>query len=156
MRATHAINVALALALALAFCVGRVAADKPAADNPDVDKALLIGAWQFVSATEGGRDQPVPADMRLVITGDVLKTERPGQDPMGGRYKLDGSRRPRHIDLAVEEEPGRPIVQKGIYELDGDTLHIRLAAAGQARPDDLKGKEAKAETTWVLKRAERR
>lgn len=133
--------------IALVFFVGGVAAVEP-----DADKEGPRGNWRFVSTTEGGREQHVPEDMRLVMTDDRWTTTRPRQDAMGGKYTLDDSKRPRHIDMVVEGDPSRPIVQKGIYERDGDTLRIRIAAAGESRPADFNGNEAKAETTWVLKR----
>ena len=144
MRATH-LTMSI---LTVVWCVA-------AADKPDADTHAIKGTWRYVSTTEGGQSQAVPADMRLVITADLWKTVRPGQDPMGGKYTLDASKRPPHIDLMIEEDAGRPIVQKGIYELDGDTLRIRFAAAGKPRPADFKSRETSGSTTWVLKRAGR-
>jgi uncharacterized protein (TIGR03067 family) len=144
MRATH-LTIPI---LAIMCCVA-------AADKPDADTDAIKGTWRYVSTTEGGQSQAVPADVRLVITADLWKTVRPGQDPMGGKYTLDASKRPPHIDLMIEEDAGRPIVQKGIYELDCDTLRIRFAAAGKSRPADFKSKETSSGTTWVLQRVGR-
>src|SRR5205085_3230463 len=117
--------------IAMALCLGGAVADKADADGEGPQ-----GSWRYVSATEGGKQRAVPDDMRLVMTDDHWTTSRRGQDPMGGTYIVDDSKRPRHIDLIVEEQPGRPIVQKGIYERDGDTLRIRFAPAGGPRPKD--------------------
>jgi uncharacterized protein (TIGR03067 family) len=143
MRATYGLTSVIALVL----CLGGAAPDKP-----DADEEGPRGNWRYVSATEGAREHAVPDDMRLDITEDHWTTSRPGQDPMGGKYALNDSKRPRHIDLMVEEQPGHPIVQKGIYERDGDTLCIRFAVAGEPRPSDFKGNGSKGATTWVLKR----
>ena len=133
--------------LALTMCVAASAAEKP-----DSDKEKIKGSWQFVSSTEGGQETKLPSGMTVVITDSLLTTRRPGQDLVGGKYMLDPTQKPRQIDLSIEETRGHPIVQKGIYDLQGDTLRIHLAVAGQPRPTDFEAKAGDSGTVWVLKR----
>ena len=57
---------------------------------------------------------------------------------------------PAAIDTTHELDPGKPIVQLGIYSLKGETLKLSLAAAGMTRPRSFNEKTA---TTITLRRA---
>jgi len=65
------------------------------------------------------------------------------------KYTLNSSQTPKHIDTTHELDPGKPIIQLGIYSLDGDTLTLSIASAEAPRP---KGFSNKADVSFVLKR----
>jgi uncharacterized protein (TIGR03067 family) len=88
----------------------------------------------------------------LVITSDVIKIVYSKDDPMGWKYTIEPSKKPKQMDWFVEEQPGHPIHQTAIYSLDGDTLKICSTAAGKSRPTRFESKKGDFGGLWVLKR----
>ena len=124
-----------------------------AAEKADGDEQAIRGAWTFVKVLDQGEEQPVPEGMSVVITADMLTVRRQGQDAMGQKYTIDPSRKPKEMDLIAEIDPGRPIRQLAIYELQDDTLKIAQAAAGKPRPKDFESRKGDFGGVWILKRA---
>jgi hypothetical protein len=52
----------------------------------------------------------------------------------------------------LELDPGHPIRQPAIYQLEGDTLKIASTAAGKPRPVDFVSRKGDFGGVWVLKR----
>src|SRR3954469_17986090 len=90
----------LGVVAAVSFAAGRGDPDAKPGDGKEV-----LGTWKVVSVRESGHDAPVPGDMGVVITSDTLVIRRGEQDPMGMRYKVDATKRPRQIDWIAEIDP---------------------------------------------------
>ena len=116
------------------------------------DPERIQGTWGFGSVVEQGKEQPMPKENRVVITPEVMKIVYPKDDPMGWRYTIDPAKSPKEMDWIVEIDPGHPIRQLAIYELDGDTLKICSAAAGKPRPTRFESKQGDFGGLWILKR----
>ena len=117
------------------------------------DHELIQGTWKVVSAQEAGKAPKIPDDLRFVITADTLFIKPGKDDPIGMKYKLDASKKPKAMDTTHEIDPGKPISQLAIYALDGDELKLCLEAAGKPRPTKFESKAGETTIVWVLKRA---
>jgi len=121
-------------------------------DNAKSDKELILGTWEVVSATESGREVPVDG-ARFIFTVDIMtlqpKDATDVQDMIGVKYTLDPTTKPKSIDTSHELDPGKPIIQLGIYSLKGDTLELCLEGAGKPRPTELGGETGHG---FILKR----
>lgn len=115
------------------------------------DRERIQGTW-FGSVIEQGKEQPMPKENRVVIKSDLFLLVYPKDDPMGWRYTIDPAKSPKEMDWIVELDPGHPIRQLAIYELDGDTLKICSAAAGQPRPTKFESKQGDFGGLMILKR----
>jgi uncharacterized protein (TIGR03067 family) len=128
-------------------------AEPPDKKSPS-DSELIRGTWKVISCEVGGKDAPEFRDLRIVFTADRLKfmPKKGADEPMTVSYKLDAAKKPKHIDTSHEIDPGKPIVQLGIYELDGDTLRYCWEAASKGRPKEFKTKANGTSQLFVLKR----
>jgi uncharacterized protein (TIGR03067 family) len=116
------------------------------------DHDLIQGTWKVVSAEEAGNTREVRDNVHFVITADSLSMTWGGADLVRMKYTLDATKRPKAIDTTHEIDPGKPIVQLGIYALDGDELKLCLEAAGKPRPAKLESKVGATSVFLVLKR----
>jgi uncharacterized protein (TIGR03067 family) len=78
----------------------------------------------------------------LTFTGDKYEQALGGTVNERGTIKLDASKKPMTIDLAIGEGTDAGKAQLGIVEVSGDTmkLHLDSPGAGQ-RPTDFTGKD---------------
>ena len=108
----------MVVVLAFGFLTAATANDQDAAVKDELKK--LEGTWVriYVEAdgkkSEDGKKEPDKA-IRLVIGGDKF-----GKDT----FKLDPSKKPKHIDLAQIDDKGKAMTLPGIYELKGDVLKV--------------------------------
>jgi uncharacterized protein (TIGR03067 family) len=137
----------LAALCAAALC----AADRQREAKTDHD--LIQGKWKVVSVKESGRSPRVPDDLRVVITADTISIEQGNDDPIGMKYQLHPSERPKAMDVTHEIMPGKPIRQLAIYALRGDELELCLEAAGKPRPTGFESAAGDTTVVWVLGRA---
>jgi uncharacterized protein (TIGR03067 family) len=129
-----------------------------AKDNAPSDQDQILGTWEIVSSHEAGKDvSETYRAMKVVFTRDRLKLmpKDQTQDALQLKYKLDPMKKPKHIDTTHELDPGKPISQLGIYELDGDNLKICLEAADRGRPDKFETKPNGSAHLMVLRRAKK-
>jgi uncharacterized protein (TIGR03067 family) len=136
--------------LALVTTCGVVAAAGDAAETPDAKS--IQGTWEFVSIHDQGKQRDVPAGMRAIIKADALSFGVNKDDSMGCKYTIDPAKTPKQMDWFVEEDPGRPLHQPGIYKLEGDTLTVCMTAVGKPRPIKFESKAGDFAHLWVLKR----
>ena len=71
--------------------------------------------------------------IKIKFVGDKLVLDLFGTKTEG-TFKLDPTKKPRTIDLTLDDK-----TSQGIYELNGDSLKIVLAEPGQPRPKDFNG-----------------
>ena len=124
----------LLAAIALAAGIGGQAG-KPQGKTPT---AAVQGTW-IISTING---QPGPDGMSLTFTGDKYEQALGGQVNERGTIKVDASKKPMTIDLAIGDGQDAGKAQLGIFEVAGDTMKLHLAApAATQRPTDFTAKE---------------
>jgi RNA polymerase sigma factor (sigma-70 family) len=129
---------------------GEKPAAKPGEDAGKDDLKKLQGTWRLVAAEEGGKAVP-PANFgrntHWVFHG-TKATFTSGLRVLTGTITLDPGKDPRWVDLAI----GGGLVQRGIYELKGDTLRLFLQPAGAERPTEFRTKEGTQERIATYER----
>jgi uncharacterized protein (TIGR03067 family) len=141
-------------ALALSFLT---AADVPSdksdkALTKDLDK--MQGRWSAAGGEQAG--EAIPKEdvktIRFVITNDSYTFTMSGHHEKG-TLKLDASKKPKTVDIHITEGGDAGQTQLGIYELEGDTLKICFAQAGQERPTEFATKPESRTGLLIFQRA---
>jgi uncharacterized protein (TIGR03067 family) len=113
------------------------------------DEERLQGTWNYAVAEVDGRP-PIRKKLTALqkkkgfpsqsITFQGNKFEIKWDDTIiqAGTYKLDPSKAPKTIDIAVTEGDGKGAVQFGIYELKGHVFSVCYDPKGTKRPTELK------------------
>jgi len=125
-------------------------------DLPEDDRDRIQDTWVTVSFEVNGQGAPPEAvkDIRTVFK-DKDYVQKKGDEVLEeGTFTLDPDKKPRQIDFKIGKGQDQGKDQFGIYELDGDTLKICVAAPGaEVRPADFKtGPES--QTALVVMRRE--
>jgi uncharacterized protein (TIGR03067 family) len=110
-----------AFGLAAVLLVGVTAALQAGGQG---DKEKIQGTWQLESIKFGDKEISNPGGDATMIFKDGKVTMK-GKEQEGS-YKIDPSKKPKHIDLEGAFGGGKKGAGKmpGIYELEGDTLKI--------------------------------
>ncbi len=133
------------LAVLLTAAASRAAEDKKA----DKDEDKIVGAWVMVSGEKGGEKAPEKfvKSFRLTYAAGGKVTARAKENKEEeGTFKLDASKKPAQIDMAVGDK-----TLEGIYSLEGDNLKLCVAEAG-SRPTDFKSPEGSKTMIIILRR----
>jgi len=96
------------------------------------DEDRIRGTWTMVSGEKGGEKVPeeLIKEFKLTFAAEgKFKVLAEGQE-REGTYKLDAKKKPRQIDLNVDDK-----ALEGIYVLDGNNLKLCVAKAGD-RPSE--------------------
>lgn len=136
--------------LLLLLAMPLIAAD--AKKDSEKDEKLIQGYWLATSVRQDGKKLPKKqtAQTCVVVTEKRLSFGKIGGELMSVNYTLDSTKTPGALDTTHELSPGKPIVQLGIYSLEGSRLKLSIASAGKARPKRFREKAA---TTLVLRRS---
>jgi uncharacterized protein (TIGR03067 family) len=124
-------SVALALTLLAAGLVGGQVGDagKEKKDQAiEEDRKALLGKWALTSGEMAGKPFPLEkGPATLEFKRDTFDGFVPGMI-----YKIDPTKKPKHIDLIVTRD-GKEIITRGIYSLEkGElTLAIPLVPVGK-------------------------
>jgi RNA polymerase sigma factor (sigma-70 family) len=105
-----------------------VAAD----EKPKSDKELILGTWIPVSVEQNGKKIPKERwETKVVITKDKFTSHRPGDETFEYTYTIDPEKKPKEIDLTMDD-----MTYPGIYELKGTTLKLVGGSLERPRPTD--------------------
>jgi len=94
----------------------------------------LQGSWTLTSIN--GQDaaaQGISGD--ITFTGDTYVVTINGSVDERGTVKIDASKKPMLIDLAITEGPGESSNKRqlGLIEIAGDTIRFHMAAPGNPK-----------------------
>ncbi len=114
----------------------------------------IEGEWRMTRGIFNGAalDASMVAYCRRVTRGDVTTVLAGPKVMMSARFTLDPSTTPRQIDYLNLAGSHAGKTQQGIYELDGDSLRISIAAPGHARPSDFSTAKGDGRTLTVFAR----
>jgi len=109
--------------------------------------------WHFVSIEIEGRPVPEEAfkEDTLVLKGKQFSSTIQGKTT-NGVFKIDPTVTPKAIEITLTDPPGKDKTMKGIYEMEGDTQKICMAAPGKARPTEFVSKPDGSQIIQVLKK----
>ena len=96
------------------------------ADDKGGDAKKLEGTWYLKSATRDGKPVDDMKDGQVVIAGDrftIKPKEGKGQE---FTFKVDSSKKPKVLDMALVENVPNASPGLVIYELDGDNLKMAI------------------------------
>jgi uncharacterized protein (TIGR03067 family) len=128
-------------------------------DKADVGKEFkkFQGVWTFESVEAGGKKAPADELKGLTVTfaGDKYTVKKGDEVFQVGTQKLDPSKSPKTIDVAVTDGFKKGSVMLGIYEIDGDTLKVCFDEEGKKRPTEFKSPTGSETFVNVHKRAKR-
>jgi uncharacterized protein (TIGR03067 family) len=132
-------RIALVLSVISFSVVAGYAADD--ATKQEYDK--FKGTWRIESLEIKGEklSGDFVKNFKLVIDGDTFKSSGAEGDA-SGTFKVDVSKKPKHLDIEFKEGLEKGKVLKCIYELDGDTYKLCLDTTGKTRPTEFSSKGA--------------
>jgi uncharacterized protein (TIGR03067 family) len=111
-----------------------------AGDAPDEavkkEKQKLQGTWVAESVVVKGKANEKLQGAKFNFSGDKVTMEFDGKK-QEGTYAIDPTKSPKHIDLTFLRD-GRKDVDRGIYQIEGDTL--KMCVRGGYRKFDRDGK----------------
>lgn len=125
------IRVATAL-LAIAIAVP-LSAQKPGVSGA----AALQGTWVFQSINDQAPPEGSP-ELSVTFSGTNYHQTLGGTVSERGTFKVDASKKPMAIDLAIVEGDDAGKTQLGIFEVSGDTLRAHFdVPGGSTRPANM-------------------
>ena len=118
-------------------------------DKKELDR--FQGEWVYVSSEKDGKKTPEEELKGVVrtIKGDQYTLSKGDKVLARGTIKVDPSKKPATIDV-MRSDGDRALL--GIYEFDGDTQKVCLAAPGKDRPREFSAKEGSGNTLTVWKK----
>lgn len=96
------------------------------------DQNELKGTWN-ITAFESGGNTPPEIKGTFTFDGNDLKIKLADRDHTG-TFKLDGTKKPKEIDVTPGDGPEAGKVMKGIYAVSKDELKLALARSEKERP----------------------
>jgi uncharacterized protein (TIGR03067 family) len=126
-----------------------------AQDAAKDDLKRFQGTWYIVSQEFEGKkaQEDEIKGMTVTITGDRYALKQGDKVLEKGSQKLDPAKKPKAIDLHIEEGADKGKDQVGIYELADDTLKVCFALPGAVeRPKAFETKPGSNIGLIVLKR----
>jgi uncharacterized protein (TIGR03067 family) len=142
----------------LCLVVGLLAAADDADEDPvKRDLARLQGEWRVVKLEANGKTAPAEAvaAARFLFKDNTIITREGDKEVSTGFVRLDPGRKPAEIEISPEKLPVRGKTTKGIYQLDGDTLLLALAAVGEDRPASFAAPANSNHVVFTLQRVKR-
>jgi uncharacterized protein (TIGR03067 family) len=109
-----------------------LAADTPKEDSKkELDR--IQGSWVATSGESAGAPLPDEQvkEMKFVIKENKYSYAIAGAYQEKGTLKIDSSKKPKAIDVAITEGEDQGETQLGIYEVDKDTLKFCFARPGK-------------------------
>jgi uncharacterized protein (TIGR03067 family) len=111
----------------------------------------IQGTWEITSSTHDGESNPTGVGNFFVFDQDAFtERKKSGGATTGMRFKLDPSKKPKKIDIFLDD--GKTLIFNGIYSLEGDRLTLCTRLAGEARPREFESKSGDGRDLYALRR----
>ena len=108
------------------------------AQKPSAGAAALQGTW-VVQTINGQTPGDGSTEMSITFGAGTYYQTFGGKVNERGTFKVDASKKPMTIDLAITEGSDAGKAQLGIFAVTGDTLNANFdTAGGTTRPADMK------------------
>jgi uncharacterized protein (TIGR03067 family) len=103
------------------------------------DKAALQGTWNVTASASKGEKVPEAdlKDLFLIFRGKAILIREGGKTEEKFSFLLDPLKKTKEIDLTLKVGPQKGRIDRGIYQIDGDTLRICI----QSNKDSLRPRE---------------
>jgi uncharacterized protein (TIGR03067 family) len=108
------------------------------------DLKAMQGSWSATIAEMNGKPaskEEMNLKLVLVVSGESYRVMLDDQVLSGGTLKLDSRKTPHTLDATHTEGPFKGVVQKGIYEIKGDSMIAAFAKPGSDRPTEFRTRE---------------
>ena len=132
--------------VAMLLSVGAVIAD----DKKDDPRKTFQGTWTIVDRKKADGKEPVTAPT-VVFEGDKYKIKAGDKVVEEGTFAVDGSKSPKHIEVAATAGMDKGKKWHGIYEIEGDTMRAVVGPTDKDRPTKYDN-PAEGVRSFVLKR----
>ena len=110
-------------------------------DRIKVEANPLLGTWKVVSIIVNGKKIKPPK-----LTWTITKTKINWSTGNDFLYKLDNTKKPKHLDFRSPENPKQ--LTQAIYSLDEGKLKVSIGL--EKRPKDFKSKKGLEEYVYIL------
>jgi uncharacterized protein (TIGR03067 family) len=133
------------------FAISCAAAAPGPKDPPAPKPSPLVGEWEIVSQTVGGRTGPWTfGNYIMVFTADGKHTVKEDGRPRDWqRYRTDEKADPPTLDI-VNDDP-KEAAREWLFRVDGETLTISMGP-GTSRPKNLESPKGAENLVFTLKR----
>ncbi len=132
---------------------GKKEQEKEKKKKSDFDAKVLIGKWKVVSGTRSGEDidgRRLPP--QISISKKAFTIPSGGDDNFVMSYKINGSKKPAHIDFKIESGPVPEGKAIGIIKVEKNKMTLCYDSTGQERPEKFKTEEDDSCFMFVLER----
>jgi uncharacterized protein (TIGR03067 family) len=154
MRLILVLTIALVLARNL-FAVPLRPEKKPK-ETPAQELKKLEGTWMIIYYEKNGLKYSAEVLKQfplLTFKGSTYSWSN-GTRP-GKILKIDPTQKPRRIDYEITDGEDKGKIEKGIYEIKGDSLKDCFSPAGGKRPKEFGAAQGSRQTLVVYKRVTR-
>jgi uncharacterized protein (TIGR03067 family) len=129
-----------------------LAADDAREEAARKDLEAFAGKWKAVSVETDGKKAPDEelADVFVTHEGNKVTVRKGDKVIVQGTIELDATKKPRTVDFTSTAAENKGTIYPGIYEFDGDSYRLCLAAPGKKRPTEF---SSRLGTLLVYKRA---
>jgi uncharacterized protein (TIGR03067 family) len=105
------------------------------ADDRKDDRKAFQGTWTIVDTKKGDTKDKEPVTAPTVVfDGDKYKIKAGEKVVEEGTFSVDGSKTPRHIEVAATAGKDKGQKWHGVYEIKGDTLKAVVGPTDKDRP----------------------
>src|SRR5262249_4329554 len=108
----------------------------------------LQGSWESVSIVDEGKVLGKDQQVKFVVQGDKLTY--PGDHYH--QIKIDGDKKPKHLDLVEVTGAKKGLVYQGIFVIENDELKFCLDKTGKSRPTAFESTAGSGQRLMVFKR----
>jgi uncharacterized protein (TIGR03067 family) len=119
-----------------------IAADDKNNDAAKKDVEQLQGEWVMESHEINGHklDEDRAKEYRRTVKDNRFEVKLGDKTVIEGTFALDPAKKPKTIDITLENGEQKGEKMLGIYELDGDTYKVCIGAPGIDRPTEFVSK----------------